>query len=72
MIILQFFARYSPVHFLVGFLLLLAAMLLTPGVNAQRPSVAEMQAQVDALTVPYDEPAAQVRSALDIDLPPVR
>jgi hypothetical protein len=44
----------------------LFAILLMQGVNAQRPSVAEMQAQIDALTYPYDEPAAQVRTALDI------
>jgi hypothetical protein len=40
--------------------------LFAQGVNAQRPSVAEMQAQIDALTFPYDEPAAQVRTVLDI------
>jgi len=44
----------------------LCVILLVQGVNAQRPSVAEMQAQIDAITFPYDEPAAQVRTALDI------
>ncbi|MGI9329176.1 MAG: pilin [Gammaproteobacteria bacterium] len=47
-------------------LLLLAAICLAPTVSAQRPSVADLQAQIDALTFPYDEPAAQVRTALDL------
>jgi hypothetical protein len=47
-------------------LLFITAILFAQGVNAQRPSVAEMQVQIDALTFPYDEPAAQVRTVLDI------
>jgi hypothetical protein len=46
--------------------ILVIGILLTQSVNAQRPSVADLQAQIDALTFPYDEPAAQVASALDL------
>lgn len=35
-------------------------------VHAQRVSVQDMQAQIDALTFPYDEPAAQVATALEL------
>ncbi len=49
-----------------GVLFFLAAIFLGTNAGAQRISVQEMQAQIDALTFPYDEPAAQVRSALDI------
>jgi len=44
----------------------IAALMTAPLAQAQRPSLAEMQAQIDAITHPYDEPAAQVRTALDI------
>ena len=61
-------ARYCLSHrpFILGFTTFITALLIAQGVTAQRPSVAEMQAQIDALTHPYDEPAAQVRTTLDI------
>jgi len=43
-----------------------AALLLAQAANAQRPSIAEIQAEIDALTHPFDEPAAQVATALDL------
>ncbi len=58
--------RPLPGASVAGILLLFAAISLGSNANAQRVSVQDMQAQIDALTFPYDEPAAQVRSALDI------
>jgi type IV pilus assembly protein PilA len=61
-------APHSLPHrfFVAGSAAFIASLLFAQGVHAQRPSVADMQAQIDALTFPYDEPAAQVRTALDI------
>jgi len=41
-------------------------LLLAQPTSAQRPSIADLQAQIDALQVPLDSPAAQVRTALNI------
>lgn len=46
--------------------ILISALLLAQAVNAQRPSIADIQAEIDAITHPFDEPAAQVATALDI------
>ncbi|MGI9341255.1 MAG: pilin [Gammaproteobacteria bacterium] len=46
--------------------IVIAMLLLTQNVNAQRPSIADIQAEIDALTHPFDEPAAQVATALDL------
>jgi hypothetical protein len=49
-----------------GVMMIGIAILLTQPVHAQRPSLADLQAQIDNLQGPLDPEVAQVRTALDL------
>jgi type IV pilus assembly protein PilA len=58
--------RVSRFSLFTGFLAFIAVVAVGQIAEAQRPSVAEIQAELDAINDPYNQPSGQVSTALDI------